>query len=178
MYKFVVFVLLMVLLVGCTLVPSTGDSINDAASADRFVPQSVAGYTVTDATSISDALTKAGVATSAISGNVPLAGVIAKLDSMIQCYKGVGAVSARVYTEQNPDLLSIPKIGALAVVNTTRLGRNFLQCALNTGLLAQSVGEVQPCGGSGEKVVNNETLEYVYAATAPELCAFFQSQFN
>jgi hypothetical protein len=178
MRKFVLFAILAALLAGCRLVPGTGDSINDAASADRFVPQSVAGYTVTDATSISDALTKAGIAGSTLSGNVPLAGVIAKLDGMIQCYKSVGAVSARVYTEQNPNLLGIPKIGALAVVNTTRLGRNFLQCALNTGVSAQAVDQIQPCGGSGQKIVNNETLEYVYASTAPELCAFFQSQFN
>lgn len=171
-------ILLVALLAGCRVVPGTGDSINDAASADRFVPQSLPGYTVTDATSVSDALTKAGIASSVITGNVPLAGAIAKLDGMIQCYKSVGAVSARVYTEQNVTLVGIPKIGALAVVNTTRLGRNFLQCALNTGVSAQAVGEIQPCGGSGQKIVNNETLEYVYAATAPELCALFQAQFN
>lgn len=178
MRKILGLIFLAALLAGCRVVPGTGDSITDAASADRFVPQSIAGYTVTDATSVSDALTKAGIASSVLTGNVPLAGAIAKLDGMIQCYKSVGAVSARVYTEQNLSAVGIPKIGALAVVNTTRLGRNFLQCALNTGVAAQAADQIQPCGGSGQKIVNNETLEYVFAATTPELCAIFQAQFN
>jgi hypothetical protein len=50
---------------------------------------------------------------------------------------------------------------------------------VNTGgASAQAANEIQPCGGSGDKVVNGETLNYVYAATTPELCATFQAQFN
>lgn len=107
-----------------------------------------------------------------------MAGAIAKLDGMISCYRSVGAVAARIYTEQNIATTSgIPKLGVLAVINTTRIQRNLLQCVLNTGPSAQA-DEIQPCGGSGSTVVNNETLEYVFAATTPELCQVFQAQFN
>jgi hypothetical protein len=173
--------LLLVILIaaGCQLVPGTGDKSTDAAAAQNFVPASIAGYNVTSATSITDALSKTGIGASVLTGNLALAGAIAKLDGLIQCYQSVGAIDAKVYTEQNMSTTGIPKIGALAVVNTTRLGKNFLQCASSFGgASAQAVGEIQPCAGSGSFKVNNEDLEYVYAATVPELCATFQSQFN
>jgi hypothetical protein len=123
-------------------------------------------------------LSKAGIATSILSGTPTIAAAIAKLDGMIQCYRNVGAVAARVYTEQNMQGIGIPKIGVLAVINTTRISRNFLQCALSFGGASAQADEIQPCGGSGSKVVDGETLEYVYGATTPELCTIFQQQFN
>ncbi|MBZ0287195.1 MAG: hypothetical protein K8I30_06240, partial [Anaerolineae bacterium] len=169
--RFLVFLVLILIAAACQIVPGTGDQATDAAAAQNFVPASIAGYNATEATSITDALTKTGIGASVLTGNLALAGAIAKLDGMIQCYQGVGAVSAKVYTEQNMPTTGIPKIGALAVINTTRLGRNFLQCAVNLGgASAQAANEIQPCGGSGSFKVNNEDLEYMYAATAPELC--------
>ena len=167
-------------LMGCSVVPSTGDKSTDAAAAQQFVPQSIPGYDATDAASVTDALSKVGAAGSLLTGNIVSAGAIAKLDNMIACYQSVGAVAARVYIDKNIAVNpSAPKVGALAVVNTTRIQRNFLSCVVNTGgASAQAVNEIQPCGGSGDKVVNGETLSYVYAATTPELCATFQAQFK
>jgi hypothetical protein len=159
-------------------VPGTGDTANDAASASRFVPASIPGYASTEAfTSIADALNRIGVQATILTGNPQFAPIVAQLDDMIICYQGVGAVAGRVYSENPLPLDRVPKVGVLAVINTTRLGRNFLQCALGQGFTA-STASIQPCGGSGSKVVNNENLEYVYAATTPELCTVFQAQFN
>ncbi len=181
MSKIILVILTLALLVaGCGTITNTGDSANDAASASRFVPLSLPGYNVTEATSVTDALSKAGIGASVLTGNFPMAGAIAKLDGLIQCYRGVGAVSARIYTEQNiGSTLEVPKVGALAVVNTTRLGRNFLNCAISMGggdAQAQGAGDIQPCGGSGSFQINGENLEYVFGATSPELCSIFQSQ--
>jgi hypothetical protein len=176
--RLLIFTLLVLIVAGCKLVPGTGDSSTDAAAAQNFVPASIVGYNVTEASSITDALSKTGIGASVLTGNAALAGAIVKLDSLIQCYQGVGAVSARIYTEQNMPTGGIPKVGALAVINTTRLGRNFLQCAVNTDISAQAVDTIQPCAGSGSFTVNNEKLEYLYGATSPELCATFQNQFN
>lgn len=163
----------------CQLVPGSGNTSSDPAAAQSFVPENIPGYNSSDALSVSDALSKAGISASLLSGNASVAGVIAKLDGMIQCYKNVGAVAARVYTEQNLASGGIPKIGALAVINTTRIQNNFVQCALSLGgNSAQAANEIQPCGSSGEKVVNNEKLQYVFAATTPELCTIFQQRFN
>lgn len=167
-------------LVACSVVPGTGDKSTDAAAAQQFVPQSIPGYDATDATDISDALTKVGAAGSLLTGNIMSAGAIAKLNNMIACYKSVGAVAARVYVDKNIAANpNAPKVGVLAVINSTRLQRNLLNCVVSTGgASAQAANEIQPCGGSGDKVVNGETLNYVYAATTPELCATFQAQFN
>jgi hypothetical protein len=136
---------------------------------------------MTEADSITDALTAAGVGGSLLTGNAPLAAAVAKIDDMIQCYQNVGAVAARVYTQVNIGSVvqgEIPKMGALAVINQDRLERNFLNCALSVGSgLSAQADEIQPCGGSGTTVVNNERIHYVFAATTPELCTIFQQQF-
>lgn len=178
-YGLITCVLLMVI-AGCQVVPSTGDKATDAAAAENFIIQSIPGYAVTDAASVTDALAKAGVTGSLLTGNLPAAGSLGKINYIVQCYKGVGAVAARVYTETNiiNTINGTPKIGVLAVINTTRLQRNLLQCVLNTGASAQAAGGIEPCGGSGSFKVNNEDLQYLYAATTPELCQTFQASFN
>jgi hypothetical protein len=175
----IAFLIGVLLLAACQVVPATGDSSTDPEAVQQFLP-TIPGYTATEATNITEALSQAGVGASLIGGNLPLAGMIAKLDNMIQCYRDVGAISARVYTETNPSS-AIPQVGALAVINETRLGRNLVACALNTasngGIQAQSATS-QPCGGSGSIEVNGEKISYVYGATVQELCVAFQQSFN
>ena len=171
----------LVSLVGCQVIPATGDKNTDAAAAQQFVPPSIPGYDATDAANISDALTKVGAAGSLLTGNLVSAGAIAKLNNVIACYQGVGAVAAKVYIDKNIAANpNAPKVGVLAVVNITRIQRNLFSCALNTGGASAQAApdQLQPCGGSGEKVVNGETLDYIYGATTRELCATFQAQFN
>lgn len=170
--------MVLLMLVGCGLV-QTGDKASDATAAERFLPN-IEGYNSAEATDILDAVTKSGASASLVTGNIPLAGTIAKLNDLVQCYKGVGAVAARIYTEKSVKDITSPKIGVLAVINTTRIQRNLLSCALSFGSKAQADGtdSIQPCGGSGSIVVNNETIQYVFGATAPELCTVFQGQFK
>jgi hypothetical protein len=168
--------LTLLLLASCTMT-ATGDTANDAASAQNFLPN-IPGYNMTEARTITDALTAAGVGGSLLTGNLPLAALVNRLDAMMTCYQGVGAVAARVYTEVNIANLiqgQIPKVGALAVINEARLERNFFNCALGGGasISAQS-DQVEPCGGTGTFTVNNERLHYLYGATSPELCGIFQ----
>lgn len=183
MRKIALFVIIGLLLASCQVVPGTGDTANDAAAAQSYLPN-LPGYVATEANNITDALTKVGAGASVLTGNLPMAGLIAKLDDTLRCYQQVGAVAARVYTEQ--DIAgaavrgAVPRLGVLAVVNTTRVQRNLFSCVLNTGAGAQAQAQaetMQPCGGSGGFTVNNETLQYVYAATSPELCSTFQASF-
>ncbi len=154
-------------------VPTTGDTAADPSAAQRFLPN-LSGYTATEATSISSAVSAVGGGASLLTGNPATAALVAQIDSMIQCYSGVGAVAARIYTENNLASViqgQIPKIGVLAVINQDRLVNNFLQCTLGGGISAQSA--VQPCGGSGSFTAGGETLHYIYAATDPALCTAF-----
>lgn len=178
------FVLIGLLLVaGCTLNSGpTGDTATDPSSARTLLPD-IPGYTRTDATSITDAITAAGGGASVISGNLAVAGAITQIDRMLDCYREVGAVAANVYTQVDIASLlqsELPRLGAVGVINQDRVVNNFLSCAVgsaNTAFSAQDA-QVQPCGGSGSLVVNNENITYVYAATSPELCQAFQLHFD
>jgi hypothetical protein len=72
-----------------------------------------------------------------------------------------------------------PNVGALAIINRTRLQSNLLACALNTGggFSAQSA-EIEPCAGTGTFVRGSDTFDYVFAATDPQLCTLFQAAFQ
>jgi hypothetical protein len=174
----------LIVLLGCSFTLGTGptgDTANQTTSAQSFLPD-IAGYSRTDASSITSAITSLGGGASLISGNPALAAGIAKIDDMIQCYQRVGAVAANIYTENNIGQLlqgQVPSVGALAVVNQERLSRNFLNCALSgsDAFSAQQV-TIEPCFGSGTFQKNGESITYIYAATAPGLCQSFQSHFD
>lgn len=161
------------------VVPTTGDTASDPSAAQNFV-RDIPGYIATEANSIVDAITTVTGGASLVTGNVLVAGAIAQIDGMIDCYAAVGAVSAKVYVQADiAGVLEgqVPRIGAMAVVNASRAINNFLPCALGSGpqgLSAQQAG-VQPCGSAGQFTVNGETLLYVFAATDPSLCGTFQS---
>ncbi|MDZ4766766.1 MAG: hypothetical protein SGI73_19685 [Chloroflexota bacterium] len=156
----------------------TGDSASDPASAERFLPTLV-GYTSHNVDSITSAITAAGGTAALFTGNVLVAGAITQIDSMISCYRSVGAVAARVYTENNIAQLlggQVPKVGALAIINQDRLANNFLSCATGGGAGGETRSQdasVQPCAGSGTFTSGGETLHYLYAASNPELCSAF-----
>jgi hypothetical protein len=187
MRKLVFLMIALLMLTACEalpaieVVPTTSDSSQDDAAAQSLLPNlSGQGYTSHSATSIVEALASIGESGSALSGNLAVTAAIAKIDDLIQCYEGVGAVAAQVYTRADiGDLLQgdIPKVGTLAVVNRDRISRNLLPCALNTGergFSAQSA-EIEPCGGSGTLERGGETLDYIYAATDPQLCTLFSA---
>jgi hypothetical protein len=155
-------------------VPTTGNTASDPSAAQQFLPN-LPGYTSFDTANITSAITAAGGSGALITGNPVLAAAIAQIDGMISCYRNVGAVSARVYTENNIAGViqgQIPKVGALAVINQDRIVNNFLSCALGGNARAQG-GGLQPCAGTGSFVANGETLHYIYAASDPALCALF-----
>jgi hypothetical protein len=184
MKRFILFGMLLLAAAACSFSLNsgpTGDTANQATSAQSFLPD-IAGYTRTDADSLTNAITAATGGASLLSGNVALAAGIAKIDDMMQCYQDVGAVAAQVYTEADLGAVlqgQIPSVGALAVINEDRLERNFLNCALsqNRGLSAQAAS-IEPCFGSGSVTVNEEKIDYLYAATTPGLCSSFQNHFD
>jgi hypothetical protein len=169
----------------CTLMMSacslgaTGDTANDAAAAQRYLP-TVPGYTATNATNISSALSNLGSGASAITGNPALAVAIAQIDSMISCYQNVGAVAAQVYSPTTYDIASptIPGVGAVAVVNEDRIRDNFLACVVNNdGAESFSAQAFEPCFSSGTFEANGDTFYYIYGGTANDLCTAFEQTF-
>lgn len=174
--------LVLLVIAGCTLgsTAPTGDSSNDPAAAQQILPD-LAGYTRTNAQSLTSAVTSISGGAALISGNPLLAALITRIDTMMTCYQNVGAVAASVYTQADlGQVLSgqMPKLGAVAVINQDRLSRNFLSCIVgNSGASAQAVS-IEPCLGSGSKVVKGETITYIYGGTDPSFCTSVDQYFN
>lgn len=176
------FVISLVALLGvasCSLSTTTTDKASDAAAAGNFLPK-LDGYNVTSATSLKDAITSISGGAALLSGNLALTAVIAKVDAIITCYRNVGAVDANIYTEKTLDITNVklPKAGMVAVINQNRLQNDFLPCLSgNAGFSAQDAS-IQPCVGSGNFQVYNETILYLYVATDQELCSAFDQWFT
>ena len=102
---------------------------------------------------------------------------------MIDCYRDVGAVDAKVYVEQVTNLegLRLPIAGVLAVINQDRLRENFLSCVTNTALdelLSPQSLEPEPCYGSGTFTSQGDTISYIYGATDRPLCQLMEQYFS
>lgn len=149
----------------------TGDSANDAASAQNQLP-AFAAYTSTDADSVKDALTRALQVGSLGTGNIIAAGMLDRLNAVADCLGNVGALAGRVYSSINP-----PAAGLLVVINNDRVSNNLMQCALNPGAEAQTEGRqaVEPCAGNGTYSENGVSYSYLFAATDPSMCGAFES---
>ncbi len=168
---------------GVVSVPTTGDTANDAAAAQQYLP-SIPGYLSVEASDIVSAITSVGAPASLITGNPAAAAMFAQIQGMMTCYSSVGAVAARVYAQADIATVlegQIPSAGVLAVVNVDRVVNNFLPCALGSGrgegFGAQTAS--QPCAGSGSiQAANGETITYIYAATNEDLCRTFAGSFR
>ena len=173
MQRFKILLLLMIVMVvaACDQIAQpTGDSADDASSAQNQLP-SFAAYTSTDADNVKDALARALQVGSIGSGNIISAALIERLNTMADCLGTVGALAGRVYSSVNP-----PAAGLLVLVNNERLANNLMSCALNPGAAAQTEGRqaVEPCASNGTYTENGVSYTYIYAATDPSMCGAFE----
>lgn len=173
MKKLTLLVVMLLLVAGCGSIGSTGQTSSDALAVQQFFP-TVTGYNTSPVNDIVNAFTTVTGGASLATGNVLGSVAIAKLSSMIDCYRGVGAVDARVYTQVNVP----PVVGAVAIVNQNRAAENFLSCAVGAAAQgAQRSSTPEPCIGSGSFVKDSNTFLYIYAASDPALCTSFDGHF-
>lgn len=185
MVKRSLFVMLMVgllSLTGCELATQTGHTSSDAPAAQSFFP-SVPGYNVQATDSVQTAITTALGGASLLTGNPVQAALVSQVDRVIDCYREVGAVEARIYVEQisNLDTVRVPIAGVLAVINQDRLRDNFFACLTRTpldGLFGAQAAQPEPCFGSGTFRFGDDTISYLFAATDRPLCQSFEAHFS
>lgn len=153
------------------------DSNTDAASVQNLFPE-LNGYGVQETESIQDAfsvaLAGAGVASGAGVAALP---VIERIDSVIDCYREVGAVDAKIYIAEQQSALLTPSAGVLAIVNQDRVVNNFINCVADVPLFnAQEAGPTI-CSRSGSFMYEGDTINYLYATTDSRLCSLFDNHF-
>ena len=162
-----------ILIVACT---DTGNTANDAQSAQRLLPN-LANYDATDVdTTLDGAFTAIGGA-ALVGGQVQITAAVAKADQVIQCFQDRGAIAAKFYTEKNASGI-IPKIGAVLVINQTRISQEFINCALGgqEGLSAQNA-VAEPCADANTFTYQGDTISYIYVGSHPDVCSLYQQHF-
>lgn len=170
--RIVLFLTIMLTIAACQ---DTGNTAQDAQSAQRLLPN-IAAYTATDVdTAVDGAFTAVGGAALA-GGQAQVTAAVAKAEQMLQCFQDRGAVAAKFYTETNPSDV-IPKVGAVLVINQTRISQEFLNCALGgqEGFSSQSV--IEPCADNGSFTYEGDDISYVYVGSQPEVCQIFEQHF-
>lgn len=169
--KRLVLLLVMALLVAAC--QPTGDTAADPEAAQNLLPQ-LPEFETSDADSIIDALTTAGVGASVTTGNAPAAVLVQQVEAVTQCLQDVGAVAANVYVDNSVSVDNpLPRAGVIAVVNTSRVEQNLLQCAMSTGNLpgvnAQGV-QLSPCADNGTFTYEGDDIVWLVAATDTFVC--------
>lgn len=178
---FVVAAVLALTLAACGSNTTPTGTDTDAGAAGSYLP-TVNGYTVTEADSITSAITAAAGEGAEALSNPMIEQAVASVDGFIECYSEVGATAANIYTQVNlGSLLSgnlVPSVGAVAVVNQDRVRENFVACAVqSTGFSAMSAGP-EICRSSGNFTANEDTFTYIYISTDAEFCAAVETHFG
>jgi hypothetical protein len=160
----------------CSTTPTTPEA---GQQAGEYLP-TLDGYQVTQADSITDAITTAAGDGAQALDNPAVAAAVNSVDSFIDCYTEVGAVAANIYTQT--DLASIlaggslvPSVGTVAVVNQNLVQENFVACATSSGFSAASATEI--CRGSGQFTAADDTFRYIYIGSNASFCGPVEAHF-
>ncbi|MCY4147612.1 MAG: hypothetical protein OXE95_14540 [Chloroflexi bacterium] len=156
----------------------TGNVANDAASAQRLLPN-LAAYTVTDVDTTIDGAFAALGGAALMGGQIGVTAAVAKLEQILQCFQDRGAIAARFYQEDSSNLLS-PRVGAAMVINQSRINQELINCALGgqeSNASAQNV-LIDPCADAGSLTYAGDTISYVYVGSHSDVCRVFQLHFD
>jgi len=167
--------LLMALLAACS---DTGNVANDAKSAQRLLPN-LAAYSASDVDTTLDGAFAAVGGAALVGGQIGITAIIAKAEQILQCFQDRGALAARFYQHEDTTLMQ-PKIGAVLVVNQSRVNQEMINCALGgqeTNNSAQNFS-IEPCSKASTLAYQDDTISYVYVASHPDVCAVFQLHFD
>lgn len=170
----VVAVLSGLLLTACSTFFGGDNSGGENTPAAQMLPQ-LSGYEQVEGQTITEYLGTVSGGAALISGRPDLAVTIAAVDGVINCYQGVGAVRARVYSEEANPL----NAGAVAVADRAALTDpvNFFNCIV-PNIQAQGRGTtvIEPCTANYTLEKDDNTFYIIYAGTTPDICQAFCSQ--
>jgi len=168
-------VLLFTVMLTIAACQDTGNTAQDAQSAQRLLPN-IEAYTATDVdTAVDGAFTAVGGAALA-GGQVEITAAVAKAEQMLQCFQDRGAIAAKFYSEKNPSAIP-PKVGAVLVINQTRITEEFLNCAFGGQESFGAQAVVEPCADSGSFNYEGDDISYVYVGSHPEICQIYEQHF-
>ena len=174
--RFVSWLSLMILaLAACS---GTGSIAGDAQSAQRLLPN-LAGYAATDVDAAIDGAFAAVGGAALVGGQVAITAAIAKVEQVLQCFQDRGAIAARFYNETNPAGM-VPLVGAVLVINQSRINRELINCILGgqeERASAQTVA-IEPCANAGTFNYQGDTVSFIYVGSHSSVCALYEQHFD
>lgn len=169
--------LLIILLLGAAC-SDTGNTSSDALSAQRLLPN-LANYAATDVDTTLDGAFAAVGGAALVGGQIGITAFVAKAEQILQCFQDRGAIAAKFYSQSDPDN-AIPQVGAVLIVNQSRINQEMINCALGgqeEAIAAQNLN-IEPCASAGNITYQGDTISYVYAGSHPDVCALYQLHFD
>ena len=156
----------------------TGNSPNDATSAQRLLPN-LAAYSATDVDTTIDGAFAAFGGASLLSGQVGVTAVLAKVEQILQCFQDRGALAAKFYRHLD-STVTAPKIGGALVLNQSRINQEMINCLLGgqEGNASAQAFDIEPCASAGSLVYEGDNISYVYVGSHPDVCEVFQLHFD
>ena len=135
-----------------------------------------AGYKVVEAPDLTGYLKTLGEEAAQLTQQPELAEAAGGVDEIIQCYRDVGAVRARIYSHEQIPLAA----GAVAIADRNAMLNpiNLFNCVApqaQGGVGIQSV-KVEPCTANYTLTRDDNEFYILYAGTTPDICHAFCAQ--
>jgi hypothetical protein len=129
------------------------------------------GYEVVEAETIQSHISNLAEGGALLVGHPELAVLVDKVDDVIACYREVGAVNARIYTDQEFALSS----GVIAIADRNRLADPTIlfRCIGGQVVPFSSEPELNPCSHSYTLERDNNEFYIIFAGTTQEICDAF-----
>lgn len=178
MTRIILTCLVLIMLILGTACSDTGNTANDALSAQRLLPN-LAAYTATDVDTTMDGAFAALGGAALVGGQVGLTAAVAKVEQVLQCFQDRGALAAKFYSETQSDG-QLPKLGAVLVINQSRINQEMINCALGgqeDSMSSQAIN-IEPCASAGTLEYQGDRISYVYVGSHSDVCALYQLHFD
>jgi hypothetical protein len=160
---------IVVLLSGCNLLPTPAPRSGEPAAA-ALLPK-LAGYNTAEGQTLTSYIGKLSGGATLLTGQPELAATLTAVDAIIGCYQQVGAVRARLYSNQAFPLSA----GAVAIADKKALldPANLFKCVVpNVGPQAQTA-KIEPCKANYTLARDGNEFYILYAGTTLEICQAF-----
>ncbi len=157
------------LLSGCDLLPGSGGS-TPQPPAVTMLPD-LPGYTVVEGQTLTSYIGKLSGGAALLTGQPELAATLTVVDAIIGCYQQIGAVRARVYSNQAEPLSA----GAVAIADRNALldPANLFKCVAPSAAPRAQAVKIEPCKASYTLARDGDEYYILYAGTTQEICQAF-----
>ncbi len=171
---------LILLTAACGAIGGTSNNTSTDPQAAQNLQPNIAGYTVTNIDTVTDALSKLGIGAGTLQGNAALVAFAARAEVTLQCFQDKGAIDAKAYSQLNASTLTLPDAGVSIVINQNRLTQEAIGCITgSSSTQARTMAQaVEPCVATGQFTYLKNNYTYVYVGLGDQLCGYFQQHFE